>query len=340
MVNNIGGSMNKKQYILSLLKTKPAKALWEVSHGCFLNRNLRDELEGLRDYRYSIRGKTDKLEEKLRYYSNNGAWSREYLRKQSKRLFEAKTPTSDFLGEWISVEIETIFYDESSYNSFLSKIRSFRNYVTIKEDSSLECDGSCDLDEDGNHTCITKEIVVSFRLSDTSALNAICDNLNGLAFVNRSCGLHVHFDMRHKTRAQVRLLGQKIANCVPALKLMLPESRRNNYYCSKDINAFKRGNKYAFVNLRAFTKYKTLEIRGHSGTIDFHKIINWCLILKNIMNHRGKLYANTIEDLGGILNLPQYQYALARRDKFNPLPKGISGPIEEANNIDVASEAA
>lgn len=127
--------------------------------------------------------------------------------------------------------------------------------------------------------------------------------------VDRSCGLHIHIE----TPTDIELI--KKLYCFYSkyeglFFAMLPKSRQKNQYCGKfnrydkfsyndlleikDLKEFKKlfyeankffpindhGNKkrYCWVNFHSIFYRGTLEIRGHSGTINSRKIKNWIML--------------------------------------------------------------
>ena len=175
-----------------------------------------------------------------------------------------------------------IFKSVSAREAFGYAVRNagLSEYVTIQEDKSIKLNQH-DL------TGVTNEIVISYRTGDEDAVRKFCKCLKGRAYVNWSCGTHFHFDMRHLRQDDVVLYGNRLAQAVPVLRLLLPKDRRDNKYCKKTINTINTEcvmpHKYAFINLAAYNKHKTMEIRGHSGTIDAEKILNWIKLCEQIM---------------------------------------------------------
>jgi hypothetical protein len=181
------------------------------------------------------------------------------------------------------------------------------NFVTIQEDKSIKRNP---YDVVG----VTNEVVLTYRTGNEDAVRKFCKCLKGRAYVNKTCGTHFHIDMRHLTEDKVTEYGTRLARAVPALRLLLPVERRTNKHCQEIINTTKtkcnscgrlacncgvQPHKYTFVNLAAFNKHKTIEIRGHSGTINADKIINWIKLCETIMfaPFTAPVQVATIEDL-------------------------------------------
>lgn len=131
------------------------------------------------------------------------------------------------------------------------------------------------------------------------------------ARINRTCGLHVHFDATQiDLQNWKRLLGNYAA-LETTIDSMMPQSRRGdgNTYCrSMKINNLAtriaaatnlnqlRGlfnSRYYKVNTQAFSRHQTVEFRQHSGTFEAAKIENWILFLHNLIDFSKQ---NTIEN--------------------------------------------
>lgn len=149
--------------------------------------------------------------------------------------------------------------------------------VSVKEDGSLSCDNGG----------VPVEVTMVYNSAlGHGKLEQLLKVLNDAgAYVNTTCGLHVHLDMRHfKQDGQaVRVLGRRLTRCLPVLKYMMPASRRNNHYCRLEMNAINSDDRYCAINLTAFRKFQTIEVRLHSGSVSFEKISNWIDLLKAIV---------------------------------------------------------
>lgn len=325
----------------------------------YAESRLGKRIDSFSDLRYTIRktreslravGK-DKLKEKLVTYGNNGRWAVCQIEALNRKLYENKQPDDSNFGEWLSVELECILpegrFDDNgrpkgkSVNEFISFLKQsgYAKYVAIKDDGSVRPHAAFAKE---NPRAIGAEIVVTFHKDRNQILFDVCTALTKIgATVNTTCGTHVHFDMRQVTHAKtVTTAARRIAHVVPALKQMLPQSRRNNQFCQSSINDLKgrtRHGRYAFVNLQSFSKHRTLEIRGHSGTLDPNKIWNWINLLSLIMKTRNKQEINNIPELLANFRLPTSlsNYVVKRYLKFNPQnATPIHAGIDDVNEDD------
>lgn len=210
-----------------------------------------------------------------------------------------KTVPDDILGRWRSIEFECVFNMQKDLDDFIVFIEEnkYEKFITIKEDASIEKR----LIEN-----VAKEVIVSFcaakkeqvkdKYPRTKIVWDVCKFLKDRAYVNNSCGTHVHFDMRGFKREDVELFGARLASAVPALKKILPRSRRNNDNCHDIINSidgagdnFDFGytdDRYCFVNMQAYKNHGTIEVRGHAGTLNARKILNWIKVCEAIISHK------------------------------------------------------
>jgi hypothetical protein len=109
----------------------------------------------------------------------------------------------------------------------------------------------------------------------------LCEKFKALGLtVNRSCGLHVHFDMRGKRSDEVTKIAKRADKWLKALQELVPASRRENRYCRFGISTRDR---YHAVNLCSLGKFETLEIRLHSGTVDYSKTLAWIRLCELIL---------------------------------------------------------
>jgi hypothetical protein len=256
-------------------------------------------------------------------------------------------------GHWLGVEIECLF-DRSDWASYPEECCNCG--ADVDQDSGVcpTCDYEHDsysngqlkdtltreLQEAGVKRASIKgdgslsggigiEVAVLFRRDDYSNLEKVCDVLNKHnAFVNKTCGLHVHLDCRdlitdgRMDNLKANRRGRRIRNCLELFKHMVPESRRENSYCRLEMNDISGdGCRYAAVNMHAVGKFKTIEVRLHSGTTKFNKIKNWCELLMLTSRCSG-FTNNTITTLDDYLVKQELSdemkgYIASRVAKFN-----------------------
>ena len=131
------------------------------------------------------------------------------------------------------------------------------------------------------------------------------------AIVNRSCGLHVHFNSLEFNARQVAMIALVYKKFEEMLKGMMPKSRQNSNWCrdmsldysellsireEQDLidryyemmgsypNTDKYNDaRYCGINIHSRYFHGTIEFRLHSGTINREKITNWIKILNKIV---------------------------------------------------------
>jgi hypothetical protein len=137
-------------------------------------------------------------------------------------------------------------------------------------------------------------------------------------FVNQSCGLHIHLDCRDKSADDVKKIAKRMDSWLYALREFLPESRRDNSYCKFGVSTSDR---YRAVNFTAFGKYQTLEVRIHSGTIDYTKIIAWIRLLELLFSYNVKVKCGAT-GIAALSQLPMAEYErsywIKRHQALNP----------------------
>lgn len=202
----------------------------------------------------------------------------------------------------------------SSNSSDLSSLRDQLKKAQVAN-CSVRTDGS--LSSGGLEVCILFDASKGFK-----KLEKLCKVLadNG-ATVDSSCGLHVHLDYHGFSKTQVLAIGRHFEKFLPVLSQLVPASRRSNNYCKLKACDSDR---YSAINLTAFSKHKTIEVRLHSGTTSFEKIKNWVELLICIKNRydrkRPFTGVNNFQRFMDVLALPPHltAYYDKRLQKFNP----------------------
>jgi hypothetical protein len=223
-----------------------------------------------------------------------------------------------------------------------------REALALNPIPNVRCgtDGSITPDsKSANYHCM--EFRCLTNINNMQNLEKLCTFLykHG-ARVNTSCGMHVHLDFRDKDELPETNANRLLA-VLPLLKLMVPQSRLQNTYCEGDMN---RGRRHTKINLDAFYKFKTIEMRLHSGTANYRKIASWIRIvhsiafsnvsvsdIKSAMNkgaHSSNATNTQIDAISGLLgwvNEKTYlkEYMLERISKFNPLLVSVDSTIKK-----------
>jgi hypothetical protein len=114
------------------------------------------------------------------------------------------------------------------------------------------------------------------------------------AYVNETCGMHLHIDMRTRNAESCY---RKLYKGQKFLVETQPPCRMETNFCNINTKGSMKeqmdvtGNdprdraaRYLVINPLAFNTHKTLEIRSHSGTTNATKIINWIALCKGLVD--------------------------------------------------------
>ncbi len=176
------------------------------------------------------------------------------------------------------------------------------------------CECNCEDNSDGH------EIAIVAKHSEISeVVTKVCKVLaKHNAYVNSTCGLHVHVDARRRDQHKM------FANLVKAQKLlfsMVPQSRKENGYCDVNDSGLSMDSyegRYWGINPASYEEHKTIEVRLHSGTVNAKKIINWINLLQKIAYARKMIQIDSLYDLTSTVELSDdlIQYIKTRVTKF------------------------
>lgn len=197
-------------------------------------------------------------------------------RRRLSDCFESKTPQTN--DNYIGLELEcfTPLKQQDVAEAFFDA--DLEKHICIKDDGSIN----------SNSGETTMEIVILTKESEyEEIIERVCEVLSDCkARVNKSCGFHVHLDMRNRNSS---LCYNNLVGAQPILYAMNPMSRRNNSYCKKNTGKKLRRTKDRYKGINgymALDKHNTIEIRIHSGTVTPIKIKNWVKLLLSIVNHK------------------------------------------------------
>jgi len=275
-------------------------------------------------------------------------WARK-LRRYANLAYEAKRPET--LHKHVGVEIEFLSSWERLEIAHELAVAKLTPFVELKHDGSVsgdsdDCDGSCrdgcECLGDCNCDCTCggqgHELAVVAKERDIfDVVQRVCAVLAKVdAYVNKTCGLHVHLDMRNLRRLPpVESAFHNLVYSLPLLTSIVPASRKKNHYC--EVNRYptmdRYNSRYYAINPMAYKEHKTLEVRLHSGTINAMKINNWIELLLKIARTY-MIYPN-YKSLQEYLELnrldlrPELKgYVIARINEFKSQHGADSLPIE------------
>lgn len=208
---------------------------------------------------------------------------------KTKKNFKAKVQTMGFdksptnAKRHIGIELEFISKLNNVEVVMAMVDAGVEKFVTVKDDGSLD-------ESDGFE--FTHEItILATEREFPLVVRRICKALRGNSTVNKSCGMHVHLDMRTRNPD---VAYKALFEAQPVLFAMCPKSRVEGGF-SKPITDYvtfiedaytqgSRENRYFGINKASYVKHQTIEIRMHSGTLLAEKIINWVNLLLRIVD--------------------------------------------------------
>lgn len=202
---------------------------------------------------------------------------------------------------YLGIEIECISELPRETVKKLIKDKGLKDLMDCGTDSSIKC--SCPrhtersivrsgtyeyLDIIKTKTCLCEgfEFRILTKEKDLkSNLIKVGEILRGInAYVNGTCGLHIHLDMRNRSPL---MSAERLFNVQPLIMNTIDKSRKRNDYCRrvKNVMSLLDHDKYKAINFgAAYSKHKTIEVRAHEGTVDTNEICNWAEFLVESLN--------------------------------------------------------
>lgn len=226
-------------------------------------------------------------------HAEAGSILRAHETRMSTRLFEAVRPMTS--ERHVGIEIECGVNVSRERLAFL--LRPFVGYVMVKGDGSVNVPNRQSVEL---NVCAPVSRYKEILKGITDILNSPEVN----ARVNKTCGLHVHLDVR-EWRNDFNALSDKYARLISVqgiLYSMQPKSRQDNTYCvkSKSRSIVRGASRYQGINAQSIWKYTTIETRLHAGTTDYVKITNWCDLLIGVMYSSGTVPKRALTKIDSI----------------------------------------
>lgn len=229
--------------------------------------SIKSEIRSFREQLRTPRRNASPIDYKIAT-RESGYWQKQF---EARMFQDFKHPTSDL--DFTGIEIECVFPNRSNY----STLKPFAKWLNIGTDGSINVDQN---NHDGKEfrVCIPRDEIREVMPKLLAELKALG------AYVNKSCGLHVHLDQRNEK--DPALTYAKLVRSLGLLMRVVPQSRRENSYCRRNRSTdFKRGmngERYKAINATAYPKHNTIEVRLFGGSLDADKIVNWIEILWGI----------------------------------------------------------
>lgn len=222
------------------------------------------------------------------------------------------TPADFKYDKALGIEIETV--TPLSHENAQKRVP---RYVRCAQDGSIR-DNAGNKPNGNGVWGIEYRILIKRSELETRVLKAVEAISNMGASVNKSCGLHVHFDMRDKTKVEAAAIHKRMSDWASALKELVPLSRRDNQYCKFE---GADSDHHKAVSFGSYDKHRTIEVRVHSATLNNIKIIQWVRLFEAIIETKVSPMPKTSTlDALKMLNLTEADrtYWLKRHQQLNP----------------------
>lgn len=262
-------------------------------------------------------------------YLKEGSLLKAYEEMMKTTLETDKKPV-DSKATYVGIEIEFIFSGKYDALKRLLIENKLHKYVCLKEDGSLRQCHNTGGYRGKELTLICKNTEVEDVLK---RLDRVLAHPEVDGYANRSCGLHVHLDVRNR---DAELVYKNLVRVQNILRGAQPVGRVNNTHCKQNTSdkldkrraeeSGGRDDRYWVVNGQSYGKHKTIEIRIHEGTTNCEDIYNWVEFLDAIANHKTEIPKNELkfaEDLAAKydVEIPIHaiHYVDSRIERFNSL---------------------
>lgn len=265
--------MTKRQAILALLSKKKV---------FFWSPDIYDDFVGVRGFTFNGAGNLDKIyaSDGEEYFISSGEFLDQLeINKFEKSLSNKKPKGRD---KYIGLELEFISFN-SQYELYKKLEKAdLLKYITISSDGSIRPE------DDEDHDIELKILVKESEYK--VVLKKLLKIIKSGSYVNDSCGLHVHLDMRHRNVKESYL---KLFNDLDNLESKVDRSRLDSEYCGRnnysdfDVQMNSEG-RYRAINVQAYKKFKTLEVRLKEGSLDYKDITDWVDTLITTINKKEK----------------------------------------------------
>lgn len=259
-------------------------------------------------------------------YLDPGTFLKIALRKVRDDIVKGKVPTTE--DKYVGIEIE--FGSKTDRETLCDMIfdAGIGKHIKVGNDASIgrattgEASKLLQTYPNAHEICIlAKES--EFEL----VITKLCEVLSRAdCGVDKTCGLHVHLDMRHR---DFKKAFHNLVSTQQFLYAMLPKNRRESTYSHpvKGKEYRKLESRYFGINTQAMDEHGTIELRMHCGTTQASKINNWIKLLIAIVE-APKIEADpvTVEHLQTQTGISDeiLNYVKSRIAKFADQHKGVT----------------
>lgn len=242
-------------------------------------------------------------------YTEGGQPMKAYEKSLIKTLRSDKVPRNTS-ANYVGVEIEFVYNGRmDKLENLFIKHRLHKNVQMTTDGSVHACHNAPRGYAGGELRILGTENTIEEVLRKTCSV-ITCGAIDG--YVNRSCGLHVHLDMRKR---DAKMVYTNLVRVMNLLTRSQPAGRTLSHFCvpnkHDEMNATQEGltnRKYLVVNPMPYLNDRnTIEVRVHEGSVDADAINNWVQFLNAIANHGEVIPKKNYESakqLAKIVNIP------------------------------------
>ena len=197
---------------------------------------------------------------------------------QANTWRDSRKPTTE--EDHVGIEIEMLSKLSTTQLGAVATSLGLKPYLSIGQDGSIKLDNS-------SQTAIELRLCIP-----QSKLELILAKVQVLlskaqAVVNKSCGLHIHLDMRNHGK-RIEEIYDNLKKGLPLIKKSIDPSRLKSQWCKFTTSptaqsAIYAGTRYRAINMRSLSKYKTIEIRAFQGTVNTDEILQYVMLLNKIV---------------------------------------------------------
>jgi hypothetical protein len=132
--------------------------------------------------------------------------------------------------------------------------------------------------------------------------------------VDERCGTHIHLDMSQEGALNLRSIAIAYLYTYQSWAKLVHPNRLNNNHCMPPTydadcimrraftSAISRIRRYQFINIAAYLRHKTFEIRGLEGTLDKKLLTNWIIAHLTFADFCATL---SVEQVNRLFNQPE-----------------------------------
>ena len=188
-------------------------------------------------------------------------------------------------GECIGIELEFVCGNGSDLEKWDCDDYPKNRWNTFTTDGSITTDSP---DESVARYQEFKSFTNINSQGDWDFVKSTLESItNSGAIVNKSCGCHVHIDMRNRPQATYYRIAQRVRTSFQAwLHRIISPRRATNRYCS--VWADSAASRYSAINTHCWNEHRTLEIRVGMPTLNINKLRCWAKLMFWVVNNSNK----------------------------------------------------